>query len=157
MKAQVISFNCLLKNKSGQQISMTFNRDVLTSVTTDPNVLLSGLAKGLQNLKKGEKRSIFLAAEEAYGLYDPKRVILFPKKKLPQNLQPGQIVTIAGKSKTLRTYRVTQLHSDMVSLDGNHPLAGQDLIFEIEALDARDATREEIDESLNTVSTQLLH
>lgn len=156
MNAQVISFNCLLKNKSGQLISSTFNRDVLTSAG-DPNLMLSGLAKGLQNLKKGEKRSIFLAAEEAYGLYDPKRIILFPKKKLPQNLRPGQSVSIVGKSKTLRTYRVAQLHDDMVSLDGNHPLAGQDLIFEIEALEARAATREEIDESLNPVSSQLLH
>ena len=45
----------------------------------------------------------------------------------------------------------------MVSLDGNHPLAGQDLIFEIEALEVRDATPAEIDESVNIVSTQLLH
>lgn len=156
MNAQVISFNCVLKNKTGQLISSTFNRDVLTCVS-DPNVMLFGLAKGLQNLKKGEKRTIFLSAEEAYGLYDPKRIILFPKKKLPQNLQPGQSVTIAGKSKTLRTYRVAQLHDDLVTLDGNHPLAGQDLIFEIEALEAREATREEIDESLNPVSNQLLH
>lgn len=156
MSAQVISFNCLLKNKSGQVISKTFNRDVLTSVA-DKNVMLLGLSKGLQNLAKGEKRSIFLAAEDAYGLYDPQKVILFPRKKLTQELRLGQSVSIIGKSKTLRTYRVAQLHGDMVTLDGNHPLAGQDLIFEIEALEARDATREEIDESLNPVSTQLLH
>lgn len=156
MSAQVISFNCLLKNKSGQVISTTFNRDVLTCVP-DKNVMLLGLSKGLQNLVKGEKRSIFLAAEDAYGLYDPQKLILFPRKKLPQELRLGQSVSIIGKSKTLRTYRVALLHGDMVTLDGNHPLAGQDLIFEIEALEARDATREEIDESLNPVSTQLLH
>jgi FKBP-type peptidyl-prolyl cis-trans isomerase SlyD len=45
----------------------------------------------------------------------------------------------------------------MVSLDGNHPLAGQDLIFEIEALDARLATPSEIESAVNSVSVQLLH
>lgn len=45
----------------------------------------------------------------------------------------------------------------MVSLDGNHPLAGQDLIFEIEALQARPATDLEIASSANPISTQLLH
>jgi FKBP-type peptidyl-prolyl cis-trans isomerase SlyD len=98
-----------------------------------------------------------VSAEEAYGFYDPKKVILFPKKKLPQGLRIGQSVSIAGKSGTIRTYVVLQFHDDMVSLDANHPLAGQDLIFEIEALEARDATPEEIEESSNVVSSQLLH
>ncbi|MGZ5279928.1 MAG: FKBP-type peptidyl-prolyl cis-trans isomerase [Pseudobdellovibrionaceae bacterium] len=157
MRTQVISFNCLLKNKAGQFISSTFNREVLTLVEADQTALLAGLAKGLQNLKKGEKRSIALCAEEAYGLYDPRKVILFPKKKLPQGLRVGEAVTIVGKSGVHRTYKLVQFMDDMVSLDGNHPLAGQDLVFEIEALDARDATRKEIDDSLNVVSSQLLH
>ena len=156
MQAQVISFNCLLKNKAGHLISSTFNREVLTSID-DPNVMLHGLAKGLQNVKKGEKRSITLSAEEAYGLYDPKKVILFPRKRLPENLRVNQTVSIVGKSGTVRTYRVAEIHNDLVSLDGNHPLAGQDLIFEIETLEARDATPEEIQDSSNIVSSQLLH
>jgi len=157
MRTQVISFNCLLKNKAGQFISSTFNREVLTLVEADQTALLAGLAKGLQNLKKGEKRSISLSAEEAYGLYDPRKIILFPRKKLPQGLRVGESVTIVGKSGVQRTYKLVQFMDDMVSLDGNHPLAGQDLVFEIEALDARDATRKEIDDSLNVVSAQLLH
>lgn len=156
MNIQVISFNCLLKNKAGKVISSTFNREVLNA-TGDQNAMLQGLAKGLQNLKKGEKRSIALTAEEAYGLYDPQKVILYPKKKLPPQLRPGDSVSIVGKSGKVRQYRIIQFHDDMASLDGNHPLAGQDLIFEIEALDVRDATREEIDSSVNVVAAQLLH
>jgi FKBP-type peptidyl-prolyl cis-trans isomerase SlyD len=45
----------------------------------------------------------------------------------------------------------------MVALDGNHPLAGQDLTFEIETVEARDATAEEIIKSSNMISTQVLH
>lgn len=153
---QVISFNCVLKNKAGQYISSTFNRDVLNS-PENTDVVLHGLSKGLQNLKKGDKRSISLSATEAYGLYDPQKVIFFPKAKLPQSVRLGETVSIVGKSGTVRIYKILQFHDDMVTLDGNHPLAGQDLVFEIEALSARPATREEIDESLNVFSVQRLH
>lgn len=156
MNVQVVSFNCLLKNKAGKCISSTYNKEVLTTIQNEKATLL-GLAKGLQNLKTGEKRSIALSAEEAYGFYDPKKVILFPKTKLPDNLSIGNRVTIIGKSGLQHSYSVVQFHGDMVSLDGNHPLAGQDLIFEIEALDARDATPDEISQSMNNVSSQLLH
>ena len=156
MSIQVISFNCILKNKAGQIISSTFNREVMT--TSDAQgLILVGLSRGLQNLIKGEKRSISLSAEEAYGLYEPKKVILYPRKKLPQQVRVGQMISITGKSGLQRSYKVMQLHEDMVNLDGNHPLAGQDLIFEIEALEAREATREEIASSLNNVSIQVLH
>ncbi|MNL60351.1 FKBP-type peptidyl-prolyl cis-trans isomerase SlyD [compost metagenome] len=106
---------------------------------------------------KGEKRTIALTAEEAYGLYEPSKVILYPRKKLPKDMKAGEMVSIVGKSGSIRSYKVLQFHDDMASLDGNHPLAGQDLIFEIEALDVRDATQEEILEASNGFSKQILH
>lgn len=156
MSFQVISFNCLLKNKLGHIISTTYNRDVITG-TNPPDPTLIGLYKGLSNLKTGERRSIAVSAEEAYGLYDPKKIILFPRNKLPKGLIVGQIVNIVSKTKVVRTYKVLEFMQNLVSLDGNHPLAGQDLIFEIEALEARDANPDEIAESTNFVSNQLLH
>lgn len=156
MSFQVISFNCLLKNKLGHIISTTYNREVITG-TNLPDPTLIGLYKGLDNLKTGEKRSIAVSAEEAYGLYDPKKVILYPRSKLPKALIIGRIVNITSKTNVVRTYKVLQLMENLVSLDGNHPLAGQDLIFEIEALDAREANADEIEDSTNFVSTQLLH
>lgn len=157
MQAQIISFNCIVKNKAGQLISSTYNRDVLTLSEMQPTPVLSGLNKNLQNLKKGEKRIIALLAEEAYGLYDPKKIILFPRKKLPVTIRKGEVINIVSKTGVQRSYQVLDVHSDLISLDGNHPLAGQDLIFEIETLAARAATRQEIDDSINTVAQQLLH
>ena len=157
MQAQIISFNCIVKNKIGTLLSSTYNREVLTISDISPIGILSGLNKNLQNLIKGEKRVISVTAEEAYGLYDPKKVILFPRKKIPNSTRKGEWITIVSKTGVERGYQVLDLLSDFVSLDGNHPLAGQDLIFEIEALDARSATRQEVDDSMNTVSQQLLH
>ncbi len=120
---------------------------------------LKGLAKALQGLEKGESRSIYLKAEEAYGFYDPSKVILFPLKKIPdtRSVRTGQTVLIPTKSKQMRTYRVLQVHGDMVSLDENHPLAGQDLIFEIEATEARDATPEELAAATNQGPQHWMH
>ncbi len=158
MQAQIVSFKCLLKNAAGQLISSSFNRDVLTSAPNE-HVPLGGLSQALQGLKKGEKRSVHLKADEAYGFYDPKKVILFPLNKIPnfRYVSAGQTVTIRSKTGKLRSYRVLQIHGEMVTLDGNHPLAGQDLIFEIEAIDARDATSEEISDAQNPISVQRLH
>lgn len=158
MQAQIVSFKCLLRTVAGQLISSSFNRDVLTSPSGE-GAPLKGLARALHDLKKGERRSIHLKAQEAYGFYDPSKVILFPLKRIPdfQNIRRGQTVSILSKERKLRTYRVLQIHGDLVSLDENHPLAGQDLVFEIEATEARDATSEEISETQNLVSRQWIH
>lgn len=155
MSVQVISFNYILKNRTGQVISTTYNRDVLNSATD--SVALRGLSKGLQNLKTGERRSISLAAEEAYGLYDPKKIILFPKNKLPQRPSIGAMVSIRTKSGRTDVYKILQVMDSFVSLDGNHPLAGQDLTFEIEAISVRTASPEEIVDSKASLHTQILH
>lgn len=157
MKAQIVSFNCILKNKTGQLISSTYNREVLTTGELNQLGPLSGLNKNMQNLKKGEKRIIPIIAEEAYGFYDPKKVILFPRKKLPKSVRKGESLVIISKTGVERSYCVLELGNDFASLDGNHPLAGQDLIFEIETLEARSATVKEIEESMNMVVQQLLH
>lgn len=156
MSAQIVSFTCTLRNLTGHLISTTYNKDVLTSIN-DEKAMLLGLAKGLQDLKQGDKRKIKLSAEEAYGFYDPKKVVYFPRKKLAKDVRVDQSITIIGKSGTPRNYKVVSLQADMATLDANHPLAGQDLVFEIETLAARDATPEEIESAINDMSVQLLH
>ena len=111
MIAQVVSFNCLLKSKTGKIISSTTNREILTSTLDGSNQILIGLAKGLQNLSKGEKRSISLAAEDAYGFYEPSKVILYPKKKLPQNINIGQIISITSKKGQVLSYKILTLYT----------------------------------------------
>lgn len=156
MKPQIISFNCTLKTLNGRFLSLTYNKDVITSINDDKAILL-GLAKGLQGLQQGDHRRVVLGASEAYGFYDPSKVIYFPKQKLTKDVRVGETVTIVGKSGTVRTYKVLALHSDLVSLDGNHPLPGLDLVFEIETLAVRDASKEEIHAANNDISQQILH
>ncbi len=75
MTIQLVSFNCVLKNKLGRVISSTFNQNVLTYAESDQNEPIA-LVEALSNSRKGEKRKLCLRAEEAYGLYLPELVIV---------------------------------------------------------------------------------
>lgn len=119
---------------------------------------MPGLARGLKNLKKGERRQILLSAEEAYGFYDPDKVIIIPRRLLPKGpLTLGMSVSVANQQGEVRSYRVLQVLKDSVQLDGNHPLAGQDLAFEIEALDVREATPAELEDAVPDGDRPKLH
>jgi FKBP-type peptidyl-prolyl cis-trans isomerase SlyD len=139
MAAQVISFHCVLKNKLGQVISSTTARDVLTEGQTIG--VLPALALALKDVTQGERRTINLRAEDAYGFYDPKLCVKRWREELMagEGIREGEQVRykIGGVE---RLCRVTDATENFVTLDANHPLAGQDLVFEIEALEARDAT-----------------
>ncbi|MBC7421232.1 MAG: peptidylprolyl isomerase [Bdellovibrio sp.] len=150
MKVQIISFHCVLKNKFGKILSSSINHDVLTgpSHSSDQPELIA-LSRGLMNLTPGEKRSISLSAAEAYGFYDPKKVLTMPVGSFTQFenakfVEAPVVLDVDGKP---HSFRVIDLNHEIVTLDGNHPFAGQDLIFEIETIAARDATDEEISES----------
>jgi FKBP-type peptidyl-prolyl cis-trans isomerase SlyD len=143
MSIQIISYRCTVKNRMGRTLSSTIVRDVLN----DPEALhvpLKALSKGLLNLKAGERREIALRADEAYGLYDPKLVItrfLDEELRTPLTMDEQVLVMQDGVKTPMR---VIEFSSDTVVLDGNHPFAGQDLVFEIHAIEARDATIDEI-------------
>ena len=159
MKPQVVSFHCVLKNKFGKVLSSTFNNDVITQSGGDDSILV-GLAEGLQNLVKGERRQIVLNAAEAYGFYDPAKVIECDREEVPRGkfLRKGDEVTMPhAKSGKLMNLRVVGIQGDHVTLDGNHPLAGQDLVFEIEATEARDCTDEEMREIDSPEETGQFH
>lgn len=148
MNAQIVSFHCVVKDKMGRVISSTFNRDVLTYDESQTHVL-AGLVRGLQNLSKGEKRRIVVPANEAYGFYDPGQVLQCSREGLSsrkKTMEIGDKVMLSGDEEK-NVYRVTEIYGDKVTLDANHPLAGQDLVFEIEATAARAATPEEMAQS----------
>jgi FKBP-type peptidyl-prolyl cis-trans isomerase SlyD len=94
-----------------------------------------------------------------YGFYDPKLVIEVPLKQLPhgKSLQSGQELLSKAQDGRTRLFRVVEVLGKTALLDGNHPLAGQDLVFEIETTEARDATSEEIAQSSEGTPPRHLH
>jgi FKBP-type peptidyl-prolyl cis-trans isomerase SlyD len=145
MKPQVISFHCVLKTKLGRMISSTTAHDVITLPGANDGHMLEGLVEGLRDIKGGEKRRIAVSAERAYGFYDPSKVIITTADALgDQDVAVGQSVKAMFHGK-MTLFRVTEVLAEEITLDANHPLAGEDLVFEVEAVDVREAGPEDLD------------
>ena len=148
MTNQIVSFHCILKDRLGHVISSSFNQNVSTG--QDPSGQLRGFTRGMQDLKKGERRSIFVGAEEGYGFYDLAKIVEVSRDELPKHdsVRIGDVVVMSvADDAPSKQHRVIELKGDSVTLDSNHPLAGQDLIFEIEATDVRDETEADNEDS----------
>lgn len=153
MTNQIVSFHCVLKDRLGHVISSSYNQNVSTG--QDPSGQLKGFTRGMQDLKKGERRSIFVGAEEAYGFYDLTKVVELQRDDLPSHdtVRIGDIVMLTTEQNAAPAqHRVVSLKGDSVTLDANHPLAGQDLIFEIEATDVREETESDNEEDDDEVT-----
>ncbi len=159
MKAQIVSFHCVLKNKLGQILSSSFNQDVINQLEAGDQKL-RGLVAGIQNVQQGERRRVEVSASEGYGTYDPRLVRTVSRAKLAGKapLFIGSEVGGTGEpGEVARSYRVTEIRGDEVVLDGNHPLAGHDLIFDIEVVSARDARQEDYEDTPTSGASSYIH
>lgn len=149
MKTQVVSFHCVLKNKLGKVLGSTFNHEVIAQSDGEGS-MLQGLVDGMQDLHKGEKRSIFVPAEKAYGFYDQRLLVEVLRKEFSfgKQIKINDEVLYPDFAGKPRTFRVIKISPSVVLLDANHALAGQDLIFDIEATEARDATAADTEEEM---------
>ena len=107
--------------------------------------LIPGLERELEGKSAGDKLSVKIAPADAYGEYDKSLIQRVPRRALKGigNLQVGmQLHTQSPHG--VRAVTVTQIAGDMVTIDGNHPLAGKSLNFEVEIAEVRAATEEEL-------------
>ena len=147
MRVQIVSFHCVLKNKLGHFISSSFNQDVCTSPPDEGSDAIPGFIKALKKLKVGKKKEIHVPAEEAYGFYNLDLIAQVSRSKVLQgaSLKEGDFVNAFLSDKVgHKTYRVTSAGRNSLTLDANHPLAGQDLVFEVELTSSRE--EEEFDD-----------
>jgi FKBP-type peptidyl-prolyl cis-trans isomerase SlyD len=107
--------------------------------------LLPGLERGIEGLEPGQNSRVDLLAADAYGPHDPEAVIHAARDQFPEDmvLAPGIEVSARSDEGTL-TFRVVEVSETGAVLDGNHPLAGQNLHFQVEVVEVRNATAEEI-------------
>jgi FKBP-type peptidyl-prolyl cis-trans isomerase SlyD len=93
----------------------------------------------------GDKRKIEVKAADAYGEINPEMIIKVKRTQFPPgaNLQVGDQFQVNEDAHS-PVFTVTELGADEVSVDGNHPMAGKDLFFDVELTTVRNATEEEI-------------
>jgi peptidylprolyl isomerase len=88
-------------------------------------------------MKIGDKKTVNIPFDEAYGPRNPEMIIEFPKERFPLDLQLelGMPLAMNGGNGEQFQVVITQIKEETVMLDANHPLAGQDLVFDIELVE----------------------
>jgi FKBP-type peptidyl-prolyl cis-trans isomerase SlyD len=141
---KVVSLHYTLRNDGGDTIDSSAVGEPLAYVHGTGS-LLPGLETALEGRAAGDKLSVRLAANEAYGERDAGLVQSVPRKALATigKIKVGTRFH-ANVGGGTRVMTITAVAKDNVTIDGNHPLAGQNLNFDVEVLSVRDATAEEL-------------
>jgi FKBP-type peptidyl-prolyl cis-trans isomerase SlyD len=144
MKPQVVSFHYTLRDKAGQVLDAS-QEDSPIIFLEGSGQIIEGLESSLQDLPLNEKREVIVEAEQAYGVRDESLIRQVDRAALPvEEIAIGDMFQ-TGQDRHSPIVRVVSIEGDQVTLDANHPLAGSDLFFDVEVVDRRDATDEEID------------
>ena len=145
-KDTVVTFHYTLTDKGGQVLD--------SSQGSDPLVYLHGYSQivpGLENALVGKAAGsafkVEVAPSEGYGERNEQMVITLPRTQgnLPEDIAVGFVVELVSPEGDEIPARVVKLTDEDITLDANHPLAGEVLFFDIQLTDVRAATKEEID------------
>ena len=112
--------------------SLTEGREPL-SATLGQGALIPGFEKGLLGMSVGEKKTVNIPFMDAYGDVNPQMVADVPKDRVPEGIEVGQMLQTMTPQGPMNVL-VKEVHEDHVVLDANHPLAGKDLIFDLELI-----------------------
>lgn len=112
--------------------SLNEGRDPLTA-TLGQGQLIPGFESGLIDMSIGESKTIELDPSDAYGQVNPELVQEVEKTRVPEGVSVDQMLQ-ANTPMGVMNFRVVEVKEDTVVLDGNHPLAGKKLIFDLEVV-----------------------
>jgi FKBP-type peptidyl-prolyl cis-trans isomerase SlyD len=141
----VVSIHYTLKDDAGTVLDSSTGSDALAYLQGHGN-LISGLEKALERKKQGDTLSVTLEPQDGYGVRDEKLVQRVPKRSLQKSGEIRKGMQFQARTEEgMRHFTVTAIVGDMVTLDGNHPLADQRLHFDVEVIDVRAATSEELE------------
>jgi FKBP-type peptidyl-prolyl cis-trans isomerase 2 len=99
--------------------------------------LIPGFEDAVIGMNPGQSKTVEIPSEQAYGPYHKEVVMEIPRDQFPENLNPeiDQQLQIQQENGQVFLVRVTDVEESTVTLDANHPLAGQDLTFDIQLID----------------------
>jgi FKBP-type peptidyl-prolyl cis-trans isomerase 2 len=95
--------------------------------------LIKGFEAGLIDMSEGEKKTIEISVEDAYGDPRPEFINEIPKANVPEGIQVGESLQGMGPQGPVNV-QVIAVNEETVTLDANHPLAGKNLIFDLEVV-----------------------
>jgi FKBP-type peptidyl-prolyl cis-trans isomerase SlyD len=143
MVRKVISFDYTLTDKSGKVIDASKGRGPLTFMEGAQQII-PGLEKHLISMKVGDKQKIEVPANEAYGERNDQAIVKVKPEQLPnKDVKIGDMFR-GGPDAHAPVFVVKEVTAHEITLDGNHPLAGEDLTFDVQITAIRDANEQEL-------------
>lgn len=140
---RVIAFSYTLKNAVGEVLDASEPNQPMPFLEGRQQII-PALEQIISTMSEGDKKNIALSAKEAYGDFRTDMIMEVPKEELAHlKLDVGAHLQLQLDKQT-RIVKVTKITDTHVTLDGNHPLAGVDLVFDIEIVLIREATADEI-------------
>ncbi len=97
-------------------------------------MVIAGFDNGVMGMLVGDKKTVNIPVDQAYGPVDPERLVEFPIAQFPPDLKPevGMQLNMTNGAGHIIPVVIREVAAETVTLDANHPLAGKDLVFEIE-------------------------
>lgn len=120
---------------NGQVFDSSLEREPL-EVALGQGQLIPGFEKGLIDMAVNEKKTITIDKQDAYGEVNEQLFQKISKSQLPEDLKPevGMGLVGANAEGQQQQFRVAKVEENDIILDANHPLAGQDLVFDLEVV-----------------------
>lgn len=117
----------------GTVFDSTHGEEPLTFTLGDDD-LIDGFVSAIMSMEVGEKKTVTIGTEEAYGAWHEDLVIDVPRSEMPEGLEltVGDELEVTDEEEEPMLVIISALTEDSVTLDGNPPLAGQDLVFDLE-------------------------
>ena len=107
-------------------------------------MIIPALEKALVGLEEGAQKTVELCSADAFGEHDESRILEVPREHLPSDIVVGAMVSAPDEKGQRIPLTVIELGDEIARLDGNHLLAGKDLVFEITVVKVESATAEEL-------------
>ena len=144
-KNKVATFDFTVTNESGQTLDSSKDSGPFSYVH-GVGYLIPGLESAMEGKSAGDSFLVTVQPAQGYGEWDEALLNVIPRSVFDEieNLEVGHQIQIEDQNGT-RIAAVTKIEEDGVTLDGNHPLAGVTLNFNIDVVDVRDATKEELE------------
>jgi len=135
-EGDVVKVHYTGKLVNGEQFDSSTGREPL-EFTVGAGQMIKGFDDAMPGMSLGEKKTINIAAENAYGERSEEAIIEFPKENVPADmvLEPGMPLTLSNQAGQPVPVIVVEVKEEVIILDANHFLAGQELIFDIELVE----------------------
>ena len=141
----VVSIHYTLTNQAGEKLDSSIGAEPLSYLHGAGNII-PGLENALSETSVGDKLTVTVEAADAYGEHSEQKIQTVSKDMFQgmDKVEVGmQFQADSSSGPALVT--ITEIEGDNITIDGNHPLAGEQLTFDVEVMDIRSATETEIE------------